>query len=318
MGFKYRLWWTWDHRMNWGPIEPGWQTCGCGNPYLKRAETFLSDYKRAVDHAERFNINGIVIWGFLRDAHGGVAASQELCKYANDRGVRILPGVGTSHYGGIYYEGNHEFNATGYVEKFPDRRAVNAEGECEGRPCPSHPKTQQWLRDGMSWLYETFDVGGINLEHGDFAVCHCERCRELRSQFPAADPDYYKDMAVSILPAIETAHACDSESWITYATYTGFSPDTLKAAPAFVRYLPDYAICQWTLTDMLESQEEIGGGIYRRPAHAWPVAIGPPTKHNVGLLHQSDQWFSGAEVSCIVPLIREMCLKADAAGLWKG
>ena len=58
-----------------------------------------------------YGLNGLIIWGFIRDSHGGVAASRELCRYAAERGVRVLPGVGTSGYAGYVFEGNHRYNA---------------------------------------------------------------------------------------------------------------------------------------------------------------------------------------------------------------
>ncbi|HOC68353.1 MAG TPA: hypothetical protein PKO23_06055, partial [Candidatus Hydrogenedentes bacterium] len=63
-------------------------------PYVKSSEAYLTGFRRLVDYCSKNDIWGIVIWGFLRDAHGGVTAARDLCLYARDRGVSIVPGVG--------------------------------------------------------------------------------------------------------------------------------------------------------------------------------------------------------------------------------
>ena len=69
--FPLRYYWTWDHSTNWVLDDPGNQFFGCHNQYAKRPETFLEDYRRLVEHCIAMRFNGIVIWGFLRDSHGG-------------------------------------------------------------------------------------------------------------------------------------------------------------------------------------------------------------------------------------------------------
>ena len=114
--------------------------------YGKPPDSFLADYKAAVDFMAEHGVNGIVIWGFLRDAHGGVAAAQELCRYATERGVRILPGVGTSGYGGYYYEGSNRYNAKTWITEHPELRSVNKDGKSIRSPCPSKKGNQDHER----------------------------------------------------------------------------------------------------------------------------------------------------------------------------
>ena len=37
-------------------------------------ESFVGNYKRAIERAVRYGVERIVIWGFLRDRHGGNTA----------------------------------------------------------------------------------------------------------------------------------------------------------------------------------------------------------------------------------------------------
>ena len=92
-GLPYRTFWTWDHSTNWELSQVGRQEIGVFNPYGKPPGGFLRDYQRCVDFCSRNRIAAIVIYGFLRDPHGGIDAAQELCTYATERGVRILPGI---------------------------------------------------------------------------------------------------------------------------------------------------------------------------------------------------------------------------------
>ena len=71
----------------------------------------------------RNRIPAVVVYGMFRDSHGGVEAAQALCRYANERGVRILPGVAINAYGGIYREGDHPFNLATWLRKHPELSA---------------------------------------------------------------------------------------------------------------------------------------------------------------------------------------------------
>jgi len=99
-GLAYRTFRTWDHSTNWQLSQIGQQEIGVFNPYGKPPSGFLADYRRLVDFCSRNRIAAIVIYGFLRDSHGGIETARELCRYANERGVRILPGIAIGSYGG--------------------------------------------------------------------------------------------------------------------------------------------------------------------------------------------------------------------------
>src|SRR5262249_33682356 len=248
--------WTWDHSTNWALGTEGLQENGAENPYMKPADAFLRDYKKVVDYMSDHKLNGLIIWGFLRDKHGGVKSAQELVQYAHERGVRILPGVGTEYYGGYYYEGDNEFSTTAWLSRGPtDLRLMDANGKLlMNAICPSKSANQQWLRKGAEWFFNTIPgLGGVNLENGDFMACQTEDCRRTRS-LAGNDANYYWDMMVTQLPIIERGSKIGPQAWFVFATYTGFTQDELwkdttpekihAKIPKFCQQYPPAAICQ--------------------------------------------------------------------------
>jgi hypothetical protein len=342
---RYRLLWTWDHSTNWALGYPGQVDLGVNHAYLKPPEAFLDDYTRLVDWASRHRLNGVIIWGLLRDAHRGVAAAQELCTFANARGVRVLAGVGASFYGGPYYEGNHPFNVDRWLQKHPSFAARDRQGRAMNRLCPSEPANQAWLREGVHWLFETLDLGGVNLEVGDFMVCTCPRCRALRAKLGSDDPAFLQEMQIALVPIVEEIRRLRPDAWITFGAYTGFYPGPLphdmgepdpnvvvnlanmgSAHPMLVRAMPVEAVFQWSLTAMVRQEPVSLLGLLDDGAppellstSGWPPDLRPPARHNIGLLHQGSQWYSrghgDTRYQVEIATIKEACLHGYRVGL---
>ena len=238
-GLAYRTFWTWDHSTNWELSQVGQQEIGVFNPYQKPPGGFLRDYKRCVDFCSRNRIAAIVIYGFLRDPHGGVAAAQELCRYATERGVRILPGIAIGSYGGVYWEGENRYNLATWLKANPQHAATLEKGvgfqiadlafplnfpksDYTLSACPSAPETMAWMEEGVAWLTETFDIGGINIEAGDYGVCGCARCVARRAneaealRRKAVHGDYWShtDMADNFPRLYRVAKARKPDLWI--------------------------------------------------------------------------------------------------------
>jgi len=295
--FKYRWFWTWDNRMDWGgPGKP--VTVMGGGTSHKKPEAYLIDYKRCVDYMADHKFNGLIIWGFLRDHNGGVPAAKELCRYARHRGVRILPGVGTSGYAGYYYEGKHPFNADTWLKEHPELRAVDKNGHPRNAPCPSKKANQDWLDRGAEWLFKEFEVGGVNLEMGDFFVCYCDDCKKARAAIPSDGPDYYKDMAISHMVTLTTMRKLAPYAWLSYATYTGYKIEMMKNPPRFLWMIPEDSLCQWTLTSM---------------AAKFPTDFRPMARHNVGYLHWCNS-STHTENDFYLDQIRRICQAAATVG----
>ena len=333
--------WTWDHSANWVLDDPCILTFGCANAYLKRPETFVEDYRRLTDLAAGLGIRGIVVWGFLRDSHGGVDSAKRVADYAASRGVAIMPGVGLNWYGGVYYEGDHRFNSGTFVRRFPEARLVSKEGltlpSGEAGICPSHPGFVEWMGEGLDWLFREFNIGGVNLENGDFVVCHCPRCQAHRASWPADDPDFFRVQALSYLPALRSLERHLTGKLVTWATYTNFSfglkpqfPDDTWPAigqrvPEVVRRAPADAITQWTLTGAVRGvplplstylDDGAPAAAFENPH--WPADLRPPGTRSAGFLHQASQWTPygpAGRYRQIVSTIKEGCLRAHRSGM---
>ena len=331
--FKYTLFWTWDHSTNWMLDDPGMLNFGCNNRYLKQPGTYVEDYRRLTDLAAGLGVKGILIWGFLRDSHGGVEYSKRVADYAASRGVAIMPGIGTTWYGGIYYEGDHPYNIETFVKKNPDARMVDEKGEShEHGACPTHPAYLDWLTEAMQWLFREFTIGGANLENGDFLVCHEPRCKAQKDQWPPDDPDFFRLQALSYVPALEAVADQLKDRIVTYATYTGFLPgsDPERKShrfmncqrPAMFDRLHSDGICQWTITEMVHFDQlplktflDDGAPAEAFDNPRWPNDVKPASVRGCGFLHQASQWNWVTRYEMAVSAIKEGCLKAYRTGL---
>ena len=325
--------WTWDHSTNWVLDDPGMLNFGCHNKYLKAPETFLEDYRRLTDFAAGLGVKGILIWGFLRDSHGGIDYSKRVADYAASKGVAIMPGIGTTWYGGIYYEGDHPYNIETFAAKNPDARSVDAKGGSSGHgACPTHPAFLDWLQEGIRWLFREFAIGGANLENGDFMVCCEPRCKAHKANWPKDDPDFFRLQALSYQPALEAIEDQLRDKLVTWATYTGFLPGKDPEGishrfmdcqrPAMIDRLPPQGIGQWTITEMV-SRDALPLTTYLddgAPKAAfdnprWPNGVRPPSARAVGFLHQASQWNWIPRYEQAVSSIKEGCLRAYRSGL---
>lgn len=325
--------WTWDHSTNWVLDDPGMLNYGCMNKYLKQPETFVEDYRRLTDLAAGLGVKGIFIWGFIRDSHGGIEYSKQVASYAASKGVAILPGFGTTCYGGAYYEGDHPYNLETFVKNNPDAQMINEKGEVEPRgACASSPAYQEWLAESIQWLFREFEIGGLNIENGDFWVCHEPRCKAHKETWPKGDPEFFRYQAMSYGPALDAVKDLWETKDFPWATYTGFLPyegqhnDCMPfmqcERPSVVDVLPKEILCQWTITGMvlrdslpLTAYLDDGApeAVFDNPN--WPRDLKPLTKRSIGFAHRPSQWSAQGRYVDGVSLIKEACLRSYRAGM---
>ncbi|MCL4186638.1 MAG: hypothetical protein KJZ85_03440 [Rhodobacteraceae bacterium] len=238
-GLAYRTFWTWDHSTNWELSQIGQQEIGVFNPYGKPPGGFLADYRRLVDWCSRHRVAAVVVYGFLRDSHGGAEAAGELARYAAARGVRVLPGIAIGSYGGVWWEGDHPYNLATWLRKHPENAATLEKGvgfqiadlafplnfprsDYTLSACPSRPATMAWMEEAVDWLARSFEIGGINIEAGDYGVCGCDLCVARRANAAEAarrvdsfgDSWSHTDMADNFPRLFRAAKAANPDLWV--------------------------------------------------------------------------------------------------------
>lgn len=215
--------------------------------------------------------NGLIIWGFLDDRHGGAAAAKEVATYGKAKGVRILPGIGAGGYHGFNISQGTDLNLVTFLKSHPELRAVPRRGKQPSGEfiCLYQPGTIQWLRAGSRYLAENFDIGGVNIETNESdGIDNCEHAAEATKQEPnrLKYACSFSDMVQAVPPIFEEIRKRDAGSWITYAVY---QPPwwQRKEDAALLKRLPEDSIAQWNMELNVAENE---------PA---------PVKNNISLMH---------------------------------
>ncbi len=316
-GLPYRLLWTWDHSTNWYLEQVGLQEIGALNYYLKPKDGFLQDYTRLVDFMSENRIAGVTIYGFLRDNHGGIQSARQLCEYAVQRGVRILPGVGINAYGGIYWEGDHRYNLSDWLKRNPHLRAVLGKPPAFHIPdipelwfpvnqytdaaCPSKPENALYHQEAIRWLAESFPIGGINFETGDYGTCQCQQCSARRKEDSTWS---LRDMALLYPRLFEAAERGRKGLWLVSEAYWDNILDLEALAP--LAELPDEAIYQFCINRSY--WPKLRAGLTRE------LAARLPRTRNILRTHMGSQW-NGERYELVAHRFAEMAQLAASSGL---
>ena len=330
---KYRILWTWDMPSNWDSSVNG-KPLGCSGKNFRRA-AFLGDYKRMVDYASAHHFNGIVIWGAVRAHNDGVAQLKELVKYGRERGVRILPGVSAFSYGGVFYDpttvcsmghdrafGEHPYSLHTWLTKHPEYAAVDPDGKpypfgpLNILACPSRRENIQWFREALAWLYDEFDIDGIQVEVGDYSVCHCDLCR-ARRKAESTDKAYaVDDMAETYNAAMEVSLAKKPDAWVLCETYSCLSYPFREESGRIWPHMPDedrrqlavlppQAILQWS------NDRALGEYATQR--------IRPdgylPLPNNILRIHSGSQWSQNGPADWAANLVWDLVRQARTNGI---
>ncbi len=325
---KYRIFWTWDFASNWDSSYFG-KIRGCSGKNFRRS-AFLNDYKRMVDYAAAHHFNGIVIWGAVRAHDNGVEQLKELVRYGREKGVRILPGVSAFSYGGVFYDptavaqsghdrrfGSHPYSLYTWLSKHPEYAAQNEQGQpypfgpLNILACPSRPENIAWFREALAWLYEEFDIDGIQVEVGDYSICHCPLCRSRRRGVQQNKSYSIDDMAATYTAAVEVSLAAKPDAWVLCETYssiaypwkeeTGGGWRSMDIADRrLLSVLPEKSILQWGV------DRAIGGC----STEQWPDDIYSPMKDNVLRIHAGSQWSQNGPADWAVELVFDLLRQA--------
>ena len=280
------LLWCWDARMTWDDepdkISNRMAAAEKPFPYMKRPESYTVGFRRLVDYCAKNGIYGFIVWGFLRDCHGGVSAAQDLCKYAADKGVAVLPGVGLCSYGGYYFEGEHAFNLGTYFKKHPER--ISTANESGGSRAvtpvldPSLKANQDWWRDGLEWMLETFQVGGVDYEMGDYIVNASPESAAARAALGFDADGNIMDIVVGTRDLMAQGVKIKPDGLFINSTYRGYHQ--IKDFPKmdYLKPFPKQVAWEYTLANMVRRKE-------------FPQEfMGAPDHRKYGYLH----WISAA------------------------
>lgn len=287
-----------------------------------------------VDFGAAHGFNGIIIWGALRAHNQGEQQLKELAAYGREKGVRILPGCGIFSYGGVYYDPRadydggidsamtpHPYSLHTWLEAHPELRAVDA----QGRPyvtgpysdiaCPSQPDNLAWFKEALAWLLQEFGVGGVQVEVGDYAVCHCAACTARRGA--SRNPVFcVEDMLPAYTAAIETARRVDAGAWVVCESYSSFGEPLAEETPGFgtaldnaqkdlLAALPEGALIQWV----------VDRAVGPAPTHRWEPGVYLPTRKNIARIHAGSQWSGGGWDGWAADIAAELAAKARRSGV---
>lgn len=283
-----------------------------------------------VDYACAHHFNGIVIWGALRAHDNGVAQFKELVKYGREKGVRIMPGISAFSYGGVFYDptdrvdfgidrrfGSHPYSLNTWLTKHPEYASVDENGKpypfgpMNILACPSRPENLEWFKEALSWLYDEFDIDGIQVEVGDYSVCHCPLCEERRKNRTIKRDYSVEDMLNTYTAAVQVSKSKKPDAWVICETYSGFTypkeslvdgnwqsmPDEDRK---LLSDLPDDSILQWA------SDRAVGD----YATEYWAEKIYTPKENNILRVHAGSQYSANGPADWGVELIWQLVSEA--------
>ena len=302
-GINLRLLWTWDHATKWSAARPGGNDWGASNEYNRSAEDFVVEYSRLLHWCGQNGIEGVVVWGLLRDNHGGVEAACRLCDIARETGVKLLAGIGLNAYGGAYYEGDSPWSLNNHLRAHPELYALGDDGRPLIRTipgncaqpfhhaCPSRPQNQDYCQESLRWLMAQVPLDGVQVEAGDTGVCQCPLCDERRQH--GVSIMSWEDMALMYPLAAEAAWAVRPEATVVLETYSHPGPVAGEPVPSFGEGTPPWAAgCLDQFPRGAHVQWVCDGYIPPHSRHEWTAAgqAPPGFAGNIMRAHVGTWW----------------------------
>ena len=267
-------------------------------PYYGNKILFIENYTRLIDFMSEIGLEYLLIWGLLRDSHGGVDAAIKICEHAHDKKVKIIAGIGTQGYGGIYYEGNHEFNSSTWIAKHPElsentvQISQNATINLRGKEiCPSNPRNIDWLTRGVEWLLTSVPVDGLYLENGDYINCACPICNKKRMEVEDICEIYFRSLTISYQPVLDFVRKHHPDIFVINTLYSGFNKKFLQDHSGLFKLSQfDNTYNMWTLTNTSKKEN-------------WEKGIEFDNNNNIGYFH----YFSSANNSHQMNFAQRIC-----------
>jgi len=320
-----RMFWTWDHSTEWQLNKAGAQTFGASNYYTRWPEVFVEDYSRLLRWCGAHGVDAVVVWGLLRDTHGGLESARKLCDVADENGVRLLCGVGLNAYGGVYYQGESPYSLENHLAAHRDLIGVDANGKemvydfglagqkKTAHACPSRTENQEFAAESLQWLFkEVPRLGGVQIEAGDTGVCQCDLCKERR-QHPSTGFSW-EDMALMYPMAADAIRSVAPTAWIVCETYS--HPEPVEGAPGFGEGKPAWAdACHEKFPDDVFVQWVCDNYVEPKSALKWTDAgaVSKGRHRNVMRAHFATYW-GGIRGEVAFDWLADMVQKSIAHG----
>lgn len=254
---KYRILWTWD---SW--------LC---DPFS--AQSYVSEYKKLIDWMAQWDYNGLIIWGFLDDRHGGEESAREIARYGKEKGIKILPGVGAGGYDGFFVHGEHPYHLPTFLRERPELMAHprhKPDKPSDWWGCLYQEGMLEWLREGAKWLAKNFDIDGVNIETNEmWNIDVCEHAAKATEQEPnrLKYGASFSDLAIAVPIIHEEIKKQHPDAWITYATYEPMWWHRQEDG-WLLKDMPEDSIAQWNCE--MDTQND---------------GVPPPVKQNISLIH---------------------------------
>ena len=320
---RTRMFWTWDHSTEWALNRPGAHTMGAANEYGRTTEAFLADYTALLHWCSHHSVDAVVVWGLLRDSHGGLDSAKRLSDIAASQGVRLLCGVGLNCYGGVYYEGDSPISLEHHLASHPDLIALDQAGNRMNKPhqyvaCPSRPENQEFAAESLRWLFKNLPLGGVQIESGDYTVCHCHLCQDRRKH--PFSTFSWEDMALMYPIAAGAIRSVSPRAWIVCETYSHPEPYSgPKEAPGFGEGKPSWAdecLDQFPKGDGIFAQwvcDQYVQPLDRRP---WTSAgkVSSVQRQNIMRSHIGTYWAGHSRGELSIDWIADMVKRSSASG----
>lgn len=251
-----KIWWTWDIRMHWVH----------GLSFSEAS--YIRNYELALEAARRYGVEGLVIWGFLRDFHGGLPAAHRIMDYGRKCGVEIYPGFGVDDYGGAYYQGDSPYSLDTFIAQYPEAQAREADGTLRTHKwpmndisarklcCPSFAGAMEFYAQALEWLIREFDLQGFQIEQGDSGLCKCPQCRKI---FQVDDKASFSLEISSrrLIPLLRQALQNHPDLTVIVETYSGLLPAQVQAHAAKFAAYPQEVYLSWqAYNGFMSSKEE--------------------------------------------------------------
>jgi len=131
---------------------------------------------------------------------------------------------------------------------------------------PSAEANQRWWREGIEWMLDTFEIGGIDFEMGDFMVNPSPGAVAARNALGIDTDENVKDMVVATAGLMDRACALKPGGVFINALYRGYHQIRGFPKLPYVDAVHPDTVWEYTLRNMV-TRPEFPDGFQGAPQH---------------------------------------------------